>query len=139
MEWLKKSEKGAVPADEQAMLEVMTLLEEWNAPEPSAWFDARTMARFRVEQELGPEGFFKRLRDKFLFSSGVRSKPLLAGAMAMLMLAGGGGSYLEMTRSHAAQGSSAAVQDLQIIDNNDQAIQQMDQLLDNNDESHEQS
>ncbi len=139
MEWMTKSEKITGPAEEQAMREVMTLLEEWKAPEPTVWFDARTMARFRAEQERAPEGFFARLRDRFLFGSDVRYKPLLVGAMAMLMVAAGSGSYFEMARLHAAPASSATVQDLQLIDNNDQAIQQMDQLLDSSDDNHEQS
>ena len=54
--------------------------------------------------------------------------------MALLLVAGGG-SYLEMAhlQSTTSVATSAAVQDLQILDNNDQAIQQMDQLLDGSD------
>ena len=128
-------------AEDRAMREVMALMDEWKAPEPTAWFDARTMARFRAEREHAPEGLFARLRDRFLFGSDVRYKPLLAGAMAMLLIAGGSGSYLEMAnlRASHAGAASATVQDLQILDNNDQAIQQMDQLLDNNDDTHGQS
>lgn len=128
--------KSATVSDEHAMKDVMALLGDWEAPEPSAWFDARMMARFREEQNRAPEGFFARLRDRFLFGSAISYKPLLAGAMAMVLVAGGG-SYLEMTHLQAAQASrtSATVQDLQILDNNDQAIQQMDQLLDGNDDS----
>ncbi len=118
---------------EQAMAEVMSLLDEWKAPEPSPWFDARMMARFRAEVEREPQGWLARLRDRFLFGNAVSMKPMLAGAMALLLVAGGG--YLEMSHLQAMRSAttSATVQDLQILDNNDQAIQQMDQLLDGSD------
>lgn len=118
-------------SDEQAMAEMMDLLDDWKVPEPSPWFDARMMARFREEVERKPEGFFARLRDRFLFGNAIGLKPLVAGAMALVLVAGGGG-YLEIAhvQSSSAVATSATVQDLQILDNNDQAIQEMDQLLD---------
>ncbi len=121
-------------ADNQAMVEMMKLLDEWEVPEPSPWFNERMMARFREEVGREPEGWFARLRDRFLFGNSVTLKPMLAGAMALLLVAGGG-SYLEMAhlQSTTSVATSAAVQDLQILDNNDQAIQQMDQLLDGSD------
>ncbi len=123
-------------SDEQAMAEMMNLLGEWEAPEPSPWFDARMMARFREEVQREPQGWFARLRDRVTFSSTLSMKPMLAGAMALLLVAGGG-SYLETVhlQKMAALTTSATVQDLQILDNNDQAIQQMDQLLDDPDNS----
>lgn len=126
--------KGNV-TDEQAMREMMALLDEWKVPEPSPWFDGRMMARFREEQQRAPENWFARVRDRFLFGNTVALKPLMAGAMALLLVAGGGG-YLQMEhmqqRAMPVQ-ASATVQDLQVLDNNDQAIQQMDQLLDTDD------
>jgi len=129
------TEKNTTVSDERAMQEMMALLEEWQIPEPSPWFDARMMARFREEQARPPEGIFARLRDRFLFGNPIGYKPMLAGTMALVLMAGGGG-YLEllhMEKAHPAK-TSATVQDLQILDNNDQAIQQMDQLLDSNDD-----
>lgn len=120
--------------DEQAMREMMGLLDEWDAPEPSPWFDGRMMARFREEQQRAPESWLSRVRDHFLFGNTVALKPLMAGAMALLLVAGGGG-YLQLEHAQRAMPvqASATVQDLQLIDNNDQAIQQMDQLLDGDD------
>jgi len=34
------------------------LLDEWQAPEPSAFFDAKLYARLRVEQTIPPASFF---------------------------------------------------------------------------------
>ena len=128
---MKRNEDRAVP-DERAMREMLALLDEWKAPEPSVWFDGRMSARLREEMARPPEGFFARVRDRFLFSEDMTARPMLAGALALL-LATAGGSYMGVAHYEAAHrpaAVSAAVQDLQIIDNNEQAIQQMDQLLD---------
>ena len=126
--------------DERAMREVMDLLNDWQVPEPSAWFDGKMMARFREEQNRAPESWLARIRDRFLFGSTVSYRPVLAGAMALLLVAGGG-SYLGVAHLQPSQGmsTSATVQDLQVLDNNDQAIQQMDQLLDTSDDGNSSS
>ena len=136
---MARMEKDTGISDDQAMAEMMAMLGEWKAPEPSPWFDARMMARFREEVQRPPEGWLARLRDRFLLGSTLSLKPLLAGAMALLLVAGGGG-YLELAHMQpvASQATSATVQDLQILENNDQAIQQMDQLLDGNDSNNNQ-
>ena len=127
--------KKAVP-DEQAIRDVMLLLDEWKSPEPSPWFDARMHARFREEQTREPEGFLARVRDRMLFNNRAALRPMMAGAMALLLVAGGG-SYWQAAHIPTASrvGVSAAVQDLQILDNYAQAIQQMDQLLDDNNDN----
>lgn len=119
-------------SDEQAMKDVMALLDDWNAPEPSPWFDGKMMAKFREETQRPPESLFARLRDRWLFGNSNFMKPVAVGSLALLLV-GVGGGYLEMTHlsmdTHPAA-ISATVQDLQILDNNDQAIQGMSQLLD---------
>ena len=37
------------------MREMMLLLDDWKAPDPSPWFDGRMMARFREEQARAPD------------------------------------------------------------------------------------
>lgn len=134
------SKKEPQISDEQAMQQMMMLLDEWKAPEPSPWFDARMMARFREEQQRSPEGLFARFRDRWLFNRQATMKPLMAGAMALLVMAGGG-SYWQLSHLHASRPAtiSAAVQDLQVLDSNDQTLQQMDQLLDDDDDAQPQS
>ncbi|SDF42064.1 hypothetical protein [Terriglobus roseus] len=119
-------------SDEQAMKEMMALLDDWHAPEPSPWFDGKMMARFREETQRPPESLFARLRDRWLFGNGNFMKPVMVGSLALLLV-GVGGGYLEMTHLSTPDrpaSVSATVQDLQILDNNDQAIQGMSQLLD---------
>ncbi len=113
-----------------ALESTSALLDQWTAPEPSPWFDQRLLARLREEQAAQPEGLLERLRSRLLFSTGRELRPMLAGAFALLLAIGGGTA---ITLSHQSQPpaveTSATVQDLQILDRNDQAIQTMDQLL----------
>ncbi|WP_419806167.1 hypothetical protein [Terriglobus sp.] len=133
---LNAKERDGAVSDEQAMLEMMALLDEWEASEPSPWFEGRMMARFREEQTQAPAGWLARMRDRLQFGNPIGYRPLLAGATALLLLAGGG-SYFGFTHTqHTAPAvTSRTLQDLQVLDNDDQAIQQMDQLLDGQDDN----
>ena len=109
------------------------ILDMWVTPEPSSWFDSRLQARLREAAAAPPEGFLERWRSRFLFSTGRELRPILAGALALLLAFGGGGAAIAVHSAHANDvQASATVQDLQILDRNDQAIQTMDQLLDDN-------
>jgi|GEM_PF-2165670 len=106
-------------------------MSDWTAPEISPWFDGKLAARLREAQEAQPEGFFARLRSRFLFTSNLQLRPVLTGAMAV-MLAVGGGSYATFAHLRPAVQVSATVQDLQLLDNDATALQQIDQLVDDN-------
>ena len=105
------------------------LLDAWHAPEPSAYFDQKLAVRLREEQALAPAGWFERMRSRLLFNTGRQMRPALAGGLALLLLVGGGAILDLSTVSPTHPQVSATVQDLQILDKNDQAIQTMDQLL----------
>jgi anti-sigma factor RsiW len=105
------------------------LLDAWKAPEPSPYFDQKLSVRLREEQAKAPEGWFERLKSRLLFNTGRQFRPALAGALALILLAGGGTFANLSGSSHSRPQASAAVQDLQILDKNDQALQAMDQLL----------
>lgn len=106
------------------------LLDAWKAPEPSPYFDQKLAVRLREEQALAPAGWFERLKSRLLFNTGRQFRPALAGALA-LMLVVGGGTFADVSGFlHPKQAqASATVEDLQILDKNDQALQTMDQLL----------
>jgi predicted anti-sigma-YlaC factor YlaD len=105
------------------------LLDLWQAPEPSPYFDQKLGVRLREEQAIAPAGWFERIRTRLLFNTGRQFRPALAGALALVLLLGGG-TFAGITSSHSRKvEASATVEDLQILDKNDQALQTMDQLL----------
>ena len=105
------------------------LLDLWQAPEPSPYFDQKLGVRLREEQAIAPAGWFERIRTRLLFNTGRQFRPALAGALALVLLLGGG-TFSGITSSHSRKvEASATVEDLQILDKNDQALQTMDQLL----------
>ena len=55
------------------------LLDEWQAPEPSAFFDAKLYARLRVEQTTAPASFFERAKAWLLYSNNLRMRQLGGG------------------------------------------------------------
>ena len=75
------------------------LLDEWQAPEPSAFFDAKLYARLRVEQTTIPwASFFERAKAWLLYSSNLQMRPLAAGALATVLVIGGGTFARSTTR-----------------------------------------
>ncbi len=121
-------------ARELASMEAtMKLLDLWTAPRVSPYFDQKLAVRLREEQAAPPAGFWERLRLRLQLNTGRQFRPALATAMALLLVAGGSGITLS-TLSHppAPVAVSAPVKDLQILDKNEQALQQVDQLLDDN-------
>ena len=111
------------------------LLDTWTAPEPSAYFDSKLHARLRQAQAEAPEGLWSRVRSFVAFSTGRGLRPAMAGALALVLVLGGGGALFNLYPPTVATQASPAVNDLKILDNNAQAIQQMDQLLDTSDDS----
>lgn len=105
------------------------LLDSWQAPAVSPYFDQKLAVRLREVQAAPPAGWFERLSTRLLLNTGRQFRPALAGVMALLLIVGGGTVGIStLPHSHPVQ-ASATVNDLQILDKNDQAIQQMDQLL----------
>ena len=96
------------------------LLDVWQAPEPSLYFDQKLAVRLREEQAKAPEGWFARLRTRLLFNTGRQFRPALAGALALVLLIGGG--TVANLSYHSGVEASATVTDLQIFDKNDQAL-----------------
>lgn len=115
----------------------MAALDVWEAPEPSPFFDARLAARLRAEREAVPAGFFERMRARLQFGTNLALRPIAAGAFALLLLIGGG-TYAGLVYQPAAPGvgssgpvsvhPSAALQDLQSLDENAQVFQQLNSL-----------
>lgn len=111
------------------MKATLALLDTWQAPEPSPYFDQKLAVRLREEEALAPAGWFEKLKARLLFNTGRQLRPALAGALALILLVGGG-TWADLSGlPHAASETSATVQDLQLLDKNAQTLQTMDQLL----------
>jgi hypothetical protein len=120
-------------ASELASMEsTMRLLDEWKAPDPGAFFDARLTQRLRLEKAQAPAGFLERLRARVLYSTNMRVRPWATAATAA-MLAIGAGTIAVLKHQTPPVETSAAVYDLQYYDGNAQIIQQLG-ALDSDDE-----
>ncbi|HVW77639.1 MAG TPA: hypothetical protein VHB45_08505 [Alloacidobacterium sp.] len=114
----------------QSLEATMGLMDAWHAPEPSVYFDSKLAVRLREEQRSEPAGVFERMRARILFGSNVHLRPIAVGALALLIIIGGGTYADLMTSSHSGTPAkvSATVQDLQSIDDNAQVFQQLNSL-----------
>jgi predicted anti-sigma-YlaC factor YlaD len=109
----------------EEMRKTMALLDEWQAPEPTPYFDTRLAARMREEwAKPVPAGWLSWFR-----------APALAASMALiLMLAGGlrwyGGSVSAPPVAQISAPPGTAVGDLQALDKNEDLYANFDVLDD---------
>jgi hypothetical protein len=104
------------------------LLDDWQAPEPSAFFDAKLYARLRTEQAKAPASLLERAKAWWLYNTNLQMRPVAAGALAMLLAVGGGTFALLDHQAVPASQTSATVRDLQSYDGNAQLFQQLNAL-----------
>ena len=107
----------------ESLRNTMTLLDEWEAPEPSPYFDVRLNARLR-EETARSRGWLAWFR-----------KPALAAAMVALLVLGGllytGPTEVKSPPPTTAQAlPGTAVGDLQILDKNHELLADFDLLDD---------
>jgi len=120
---------GACAGKLEEFRQTMALLDEWQAPEPSPYFDVRLQARLREEMakpQANWPAWFRR--------------PVLAAALTVLMAAGvglfltkGGGIYNPGGDTVAVvepQGPGTAVSDLQALEKNHDLYSDFDLLDD---------
>jgi len=105
----------------------MNLMDEWAAPEVNPYFDAKLLARLRGEQQARPAGFLERLRARVMYGSSFRMQPLMAGALAVVFMVGGG-TYFDLEVYNQRPQESATVRDLQSLDGNSQVFQHLDSV-----------
>ena len=123
------AECGECAAELAELETTWKLLDEWQAPEPSAFFDAKLYARLRVEQTTAaPANFFERAKAWLLYNTNLQMRQLAAGAMALVVVIGGGTFALLDHQPVAVAQTSATVRDLQSYDGNAQLFQQLNAL-----------
>jgi hypothetical protein len=103
------------------------LLDEWKAPDPSPFFDAKLYARLRRERDE-PASLWERAKAWVLYSSNLKLRQLGAGALATVMVVTGGTFALLNHGPVAVAQTSATVRDLQSYDGNAQMFQQLNNL-----------
>ncbi len=106
-----------VPCAEQlkGMRATMSLLDEWQTPEPSPYFDVRLQARLREEMAKPQVGWMQWFR-----------RPVLAAALTVIMGVGMGLFFARGSRVYPAKvpvadigiGPGTAVSDLQTLEKN---------------------
>jgi hypothetical protein len=114
--------------DLKAMRATMALLDEWQTPEPSPYFDTRLQARLREEMAKPQSGWLNWFR-----------RPVLAAALTVLLGVGIGlffaqksGIYVRGPQPTTAEISEpgTAVSDLQTLDKNHELYSDFDLLDD---------
>jgi hypothetical protein len=108
----------------------MGLLDLWQAPAVSPYFDTRMQTRMREEVAAAPAGFWQRLTHGFPLLASLSLKPVIAGVMACAIVIGGatyaGVNFFEQPHSQVAE--SATLRDLQSLDRNSQTIDDLNSL-----------
>lgn len=107
----------------EAMRSTMALLDEWQVPEPSPYFDVRLQARLREERTKPQTSWMRWFR-----------QPVLAAALTVLMGVGVGLFFTQSSR-HGKEAAiptppGSAVSDLQTLDKNHDMYAEFDMLDD---------
>ena len=116
-----------------SMRETMQMLDSWEAPEPSSFWASRMGALLREEQaqpRKGWAGLLERMRTQ-LWVANRSLKPAVGAAALGLVLAIGGGTWLDLSTPApvaAPTQASNTVRDLQSLDENAQVFQQLSAL-----------
>lgn len=107
----------------------MQALDAWEDITPSPFFNARMSARLREARAEQPASLVERLRARLLFSFNMQLRTVAAGALAAVVLIGGG-TYAGVKGMHRPdpQVASATVRDLQSMQENAQVFQEMSSL-----------
>jgi hypothetical protein len=105
----------------------MALMDAWEAPEVTPYFDTRMAVLLREEQQAAPAGWLERMRARLLFGNHVSMRPLMAGALALVVAAGVGtyAGFNGAPQKPAPVAASPVIRDLQSLDDNAQVFQQL--------------
>jgi len=122
---------GACAEELKAMRSTMALLDEWQTPEPSPYFDMRLQARLREEMAKPQAGWLQWFR-----------RPVLAAALTVLLGVGvglyftQGGGIINLGQEHGQETTitepalGTAESDLQTLENNHDLYADFDLLDD---------
>jgi len=128
--------KSCPPCAEEylSFQQTFSVLDTWKAPEPTPYFDQKLAVLIREEQAAPRMGWFESLVTRLRFNTGRSFRPAMISALSLALIVGGGSVYV-VAPFQVAQPTkaSAAINDLQILDRNEQAFQQLDELQQDDD------
>ena len=115
---------GACAAKLEEFKQTMALLDEWQSPEPSPYFDVRLQARLREEMAKPQAGWLQWFR-----------RPVLAAALTVVMGVGVGmffmrGRIYDPPPVADVEGPGTAVSDLQTLEKNHEMYSDFEMLDD---------
>jgi anti-sigma factor RsiW len=116
---------GACAQQLQALRATMALLDQWQAPEPSPYFDVRLQARLREEMAKPEASWLQWFR-----------RPVLAAALTVCLAVGvgvfftGDGGIYKRTQEASIAEPGTAVSDLQALEKNHDMYSDFDLLDD---------
>jgi anti-sigma factor RsiW len=123
-----------------ALRQTMALLDEWQAPEPSPYFDVRLRARVREEAARPPAGWWAWLRKP---AAGLATAALVVAALGLFNVPGADLDPLQTGTAQVAQAQriaermrhvdeapASAVADLQALERNHELFAHFDLLDD---------
>jgi hypothetical protein len=121
--------------------QTFSLLDTWQAPEPSHYFDQKLAVLLREEQAAPRMGWFESLMTRMRLNTGRNFRPAVAGALALALIVGGGSvaTVVHPVAQPPVVEASATVNDLEILDRNEQAFQQLDAIQQDDDSNNSQS
>lgn len=112
------------------------LLDAWDAPEPSPYFDTRLSVRLREAKESVTPGWLERMRLRLTFGNNLPLRPVAAAAFALALVISGGSYLGVVSLNHTVpqhqQLVSATVNDLELLDSNAQTLEQLASFDDTN-------
>lgn len=118
-------------AEVEALRATMGVMDAWEVPDPNPYFMTRFEARLREVRNAPRQGWFARMKDRWLYGSQqLHARPLAAMAFTVTVLLGGGAylnSYWERPVVPAAP-TTAVVRDLQTLDSNAQLLDQLESI-----------
>jgi len=103
------------------------VLNDWTTPEPTPYFDQKLAVRIREEQAAPQMSWLESFRTRLLLNSSRHLRPVMVSAFALILVASGGG-IAGINYANLPVQPSATVNDLQILENNEQAFHQLDEL-----------
>lgn len=110
----------------KAMRATMALLDEWQTPEPSSYFDTRLQARLREEMAKPQAGWLHWFRRPVLAAA----LTVLLGVSVGLFVTRGSNAYKHQEEASVAESPGTAVSDLQTLENNHEMYSDFDLLDD---------